>query len=169
MKKILASSSFIIAFTAYAIFQHSNTPVLVDSKAPISTNSTDILADTTPTSPIAPITPPQPTVSTPVVQPKPIIARGPYRDGAYTGTSVDAIYGYVQVRVSIANGKISKVIFLDYPQDRGTSRQINAFAIPRLTQEALVAQSSRVNGVSGASDTSAAFKESLAFALKQAA
>ena len=75
----------------------------------------------------------------------------------------------MQVQVTIASGKIATVSFLDYPQDRGTSRAINPEAIPLLTQEAIKAQSANVSGVSGASDTSAAFRQSLAVALSKAA
>jgi uncharacterized protein with FMN-binding domain len=40
--------------------------------------------------------------------------------------------------------------------------------MPRLTQEVIQAQSANVNGVSGASDTSAAFRQSLTSALADA-
>lgn len=91
-----------------------------------------------------------------------------YSDGTYVGTAEDAYYGTVQVQAVISNGKITDVQFLRYPNDRGTSIRINTKAMPKLTQEAISAQSASVNGVSGASDTSAAFKQSLAAALSQA-
>jgi uncharacterized protein with FMN-binding domain len=91
-----------------------------------------------------------------------------YADGSYTGSVVNAYYGFVQVSVDIAKGKIADVRFLQYPNDRGTSRAINAQAMPVLTSEAVQAQSANVDGVTGASDTSAAFRESLASALAQA-
>ena len=103
--------------------------------------------------------------SAPVTVPK---KTGEYTDGTYTGPSEDAYYGNVQVQVTIANGKIADVQFLDYPQDRSYSRSINSQAMPYLTQEAISAQSANVNGFSGASDTSAAFRQSLAAALSQA-
>ncbi len=93
---------------------------------------------------------------------------GIYNNGTYTGSVADAYYGNVQVEVVITNNRISDVIFLDHPQDRSTSRRINSYAMPLLTQEAIQAQSANVNGVSGASDTSAAFKQSLTKALAQA-
>ena len=104
-------------------------------------------------------------VSTSVPTPKPT---SQYKDGTYTGISADAYYGNIQVRVVIADGKISDVQFLDYPQDRGTSVRINTHAMPILRQEAIVAQNANVNTVSGATDSSGAFRQSLSSALSQA-
>lgn len=93
---------------------------------------------------------------------------GLYADGSYTGNPADAYYGTVQVQAIIQNGKIANVKFLQYPSDRNTSRYINSQAMPMLTQEAIQAQSAQVDGVSGATATSGAFKQSLASALAQA-
>ena len=91
-----------------------------------------------------------------------------YKDGSYTGSSADAYYGYVQVRVTVSGGKLTEVAFLQYPNDRDTSRMINAQAMPYLKQQAIQAQSANVDGVSGATDTSQAFVQSLSSALQQA-
>jgi uncharacterized protein with FMN-binding domain len=72
------------------------------------------------------------------------------------------------VRATISGGKLTDVQFLSYPNDRSTSRRINSVAMPYLTQEAIQAQSASVATVSGASDTSAAFRQSLGNALSQA-
>jgi len=93
---------------------------------------------------------------------------GQYRNGTYTGSSVDVFYGYVQVQAVIKSGQIADVRFLQYPNDRGTSRQINSQAMPLLTQEAIQVQSANVDGVSGASATSQGFVQSLSDALSQA-
>ncbi len=91
-----------------------------------------------------------------------------YKDGTYTGSLANAYYGDVQVQATIAGGKITGVNFLQYPSDRSTSRSINGQAMPYLQQEAIVAQSGQVNIVSGATDTSQAFIQSLTSALTQA-
>ena len=107
----------------------------------------------------------------PVVVPAPSPApkpKGQYADGTYTGTPADAYYGTVQVQAVIQNGKITDVTFLQYPNDRRTSQYINGNAMPILISEAIQAQSANVNGVSGASETSPAFRVSLADALSQA-
>ena len=93
---------------------------------------------------------------------------GQYKDGTYTGPSANAFYGQVQVRVTIANGKISAVTFLNYPQDRRTSARINSFAVPQLQSEAVQAQSANVDIVSGATLTSEAFMQSMQSALNSA-
>lgn len=94
--------------------------------------------------------------------------KGQFKDGEYTGPVVDAYYGNVQVKAVIQNGKLTDVVFLDYPQDRSTSVKINTGAMPMLKSEAIQAQSGQVDGVSGATQTSIAFRESLSAALTQA-
>lgn len=91
-----------------------------------------------------------------------------YRDGVYTGSEVDAYYGIVQVQVTIKEGRLTDISFLQYPNDRRTSQYINSKAMPLLRQEAIQVQSANVSGVTGASATSAAFRESLKSALDQA-
>lgn len=91
-----------------------------------------------------------------------------YKDGSYTGKSSDAFYGYVQVRATITGGKLTDITILDYPQDRDNSIEINNSALPQLKQEAIQTQTAQVDGVSGATDTSQAFVESLGDALAQA-
>lgn len=97
-----------------------------------------------------------------------LTAQGTYADGSYTGNAEDAYYGTVQVNAIVTNGKIHDVQFLQYPNTRNTSRTINNMAMPILTQEAIQAQNAEVDGVSGATFTSQAFKKSLASALAQA-
>ena len=92
----------------------------------------------------------------------------PYKDGTYTGNPADAFYGNIQIQATIQGGKITNVQFLQYPNDRSRSLAINTLAMPNLKQEAIQAQSANVNIVSGATDSSQAFMQSLASALNQA-
>ncbi len=98
----------------------------------------------------------------------PMMNHGMYKNGSYTGSVADAYYGNIQVEVIIQSGKIADVVFLDYPQDRGTSIRINTQAMPLLKNEAIQAQNAQVDIVSGATATSEAFRESLVSALTQA-
>lgn len=98
----------------------------------------------------------------------PLAINTKYKDGEYTGNVTDAYYGLVQVRAKISGGKISDVIFLQYPNDRRTSIEINTQAMPLLKQEAVQTQSAKVAGVSGATQTSQAFIQSLQSALDKA-
>lgn len=93
---------------------------------------------------------------------------GIYKDGSYAGQVTDAYFGNVQVKAIVQGGKLTDVQVLQYPNDRGTSREINGAAMPQLVQEAIQAQSANVNIVSGATQSSEAFQQSLASALAQA-
>ena len=136
------------------------TPVYTPPPQPKPTQSPAPTPQPTPT----PAPKPTPTpVPTPPPQPK-----GLYADGQYTGSPADAYYGNIQVQVTVSGGKITDVAFLQYPSDRSTSRYINGQAMPYLKQEALQAQSANVDIVSGATDSSMAFQQSLASALSQA-
>ena len=94
--------------------------------------------------------------------------QGNYRDGTYKGSVADAFYGTIQVQAVIKGGRITDVKFLQYPNDQPNSVAINQQAMPYLRQEAIKAQDSQVDGVSGATDTSQAFVQSLSVALRQA-
>jgi len=90
-----------------------------------------------------------------------------YRDGTYTGPRADAFYGIVRVQAVVESGKIVRIVVLEYPDDRRVSRRINDRALPVLRNEAISAQSERVDIVTGATLTSRAFADSLAEALAQ--
>ena len=110
----------------------------------------------------------QPSSSSPPVTTNSAPTSTSYKDGTYTGSLEDAFYGNVLVSATIKSGKITAVNFLQYPNDAANSRAINQQAIPFLQQEAIQAQSSHVDIVSGATDTSQAFIQSLATALGKA-
>jgi uncharacterized protein with FMN-binding domain len=130
------------------------------------------IAQTTP-SPIPPLPRPRPTPSAAAVQEaaSSTVAAADssgYRDGTYTGSSENAYYGRVQVRVTVANHRVAGIKVLNYPSDRRTSRYINSQALPLLQQEVIAANSSDVDTVSGATLTSEAYIRSLGTALRQA-
>jgi uncharacterized protein with FMN-binding domain len=95
-------------------------------------------------------------------------AQSLYKNGTFNGPAVDAYYGLVQVQVIIQGGKIANVNFLQYPNDRRTSQEINSQAMPWLQQEAIQAQSAKVDLISGATLTSEGFTNSLQAALQSA-
>ncbi|MBI5358665.1 FMN-binding protein [Candidatus Amesbacteria bacterium] len=110
----------------------------------------------------------RPALLAPKIIKSPPISNKVYRDGEYLGPVTDALYGNLQVKAIVKNGLISDVIFLDYPQDRPTSREINTQAMPYLKSEAIAAQSAQVDVITGATQTSKAFIESLTAALNAA-
>lgn len=167
MKKFLLSLFVFAASGGYMAYEYlGGTPAspLLAQTPPAATQP---LASAVPTpTPVQPTRTPTPSpVPAPTPKPKPA---GQYKDGSYTGSMADAYYGIVQVRATVSGGKLTDVVFLQYPNDRSTSVYINSQAMPLLKSEAIAAQSANVSGVSGASDTSMAFRESLGAALAQA-
>lgn len=97
-----------------------------------------------------------------------MMASSQYKDGTYTGSVADAYYGNVEVAVTVSGGKLTAVKFLQSPDTHSTSVIINQQAMPYLQQEAIQAQSSNVQVISGATYTSQAFIQSLDSAISQA-
>jgi uncharacterized protein with FMN-binding domain len=88
--------------------------------------------------------------------------------GTVTGTAADTRWGPVQVRVTLATGKITAVDVIQEPDSNGRDQQINADAVPQLVSETLQAQSTQIDMVSGATYTSEGYTQSLQSALDQA-
>lgn len=95
-------------------------------------------------------------------------AMAPAAARTVTGTVASTQYGPMQVQVTLAGTKITKVTVLQRTDDGAESDQIDANAIPKLTSETLAAQSARIDTVSGASYTSSGYIQSLQSALDQA-
>jgi len=90
-----------------------------------------------------------------------------------TGSTVSVreggrVFGAVQVRVTLTNGKITAATAINYPNNDSRSFQISSFSIPILTQEVLQAQGSSISVVSGATYTSNAYAQSVQAALDAA-
>jgi uncharacterized protein with FMN-binding domain len=81
------------------------------------------------------------------------------------GDAIGTRYGPVQVRVVFRGRRIVDVVALKDPDDLDRSRQIDADALPKLRAKVLAAQSARIDGVSGATYTSAAYQQSVQSAL----
>ena len=85
-----------------------------------------------------------------------------------TGGTVDTRWGPVQVKVTFNGSKMTAVDVVQQPDGNPRDQQINSQAIPILTQEALAAQSAKIDAVSGASYTSEGYIGSLQSALDAA-
>ena len=85
-----------------------------------------------------------------------------------TGPAVNYYYGVLSVTITVSGSRVTKVGIASL-DDGGNPRSqyIDQQAIPVLEQEALQAQSGNIQGVSGASYTSAGFAQSLQAALQQ--
>ena len=151
MKKFIIAVSIIGAFVLYSFVYHSSTVALVP------TNSTKSNGPTSTSTAVATPTTGGTTTSDAL-----------YKDGSYTGSVAEAQWGNIQVKAIIQNGKITDVQFLQSPNDRNRSIDINNYADPQLASEAIQAQSAQVDVISGATDSSEAFIQSLSDALSQA-
>jgi len=96
----------------------------------------------------------------------PSAGTGSARTRTITGSEVNYSWGVLAVRITVSQGKITKVA-LAYLNDGANPRSqfIDQQSIPVLEQQALQAQSANIQGVSGASYTSAGFAQSLQSAL----
>ena len=150
VKKLLLSSLVVFSFLAYAIRERNVSLTATSVSVPTAIYGTKLASASPQSLPTAPV------------------SSSTYQDGVFVGNVTDAFYGNVQVEAVISGGSITDVQFLDYPQDRRTSRFINSQAVPYLVTEAIRAQSARVNIISGATLTSEAFIQSLQSALNKA-
>ena len=176
MKKYLISFFLIIAFAFYLLLNNQSSmdvgpsagnPVAVVTPSANPTASTKGAPIVTAPTPAPGVKNPAPTPA-PAPVPAPAPAAAAYKDGTYTGSVADAYFGSVQVAAVIKSGQLSNVNILQYPNDSGHSRAVSNSSLPQLVQEAVQAQNANVNIVSGATQTSQAFQQSLADALAQA-
>ena len=118
---------------------------------------------TTPPATTAP--PPQGTTPSTAAPPPPTTNNG---NQTIQGDAVATRYGDVQVRVTVSGGRLVDVQAVLLPTDRARSQAISSDAGPLLRNEALRAQSARINTVSGATYTSDGYAQSLQSALDRA-
>lgn len=154
MKKFTVAVLIVGAFILYSLmYNHANLVALLPNNSTDSSSSSSSSSNTSSTSDVPPAS------ST---------SGSLYKDGSYTGSVADAQWGNIQVKAVIQNGRITDVQFLQYPNERNRSVMINDYADPQLTNEAIQAQSVNVDVITGATDTSEAFMQSLSDALSQA-
>lgn len=162
MKKYILSFGLIIAFAIYIALEGHGSSL---PSSGIALNGTAGTGATTPAQTGAGSNPPSPAGSgTPNATP----SAGQFKNGSYTGSPADAYFGTVQVEAIVSKGQLTNVKILQAPSDTGHSIEVSQIALPYLIQEAVSAQSANVSAVSGATQTSGAFMQSLASALSQA-
>src|SRR3954454_25062588 len=88
--------------------------------------------------------------------------------GTFTGSTAQTAYGPVQVAIVVKSGRITDVNALQLTNQGGRSVAISAGAAPILRNEALRAQSAKIDTVSGASYTSDGYRTSLQSAIDKA-
>lgn len=162
MKKSLIGIAVLVTLIAYSVAVRQDRPKVGSSMSLSSGGPAKATTSTAATNSTS-------TTTNPSTAAQAHTTTGAYKDGSYTGSTADAYYGNVQVRVTVQGGEIAAVSFLQYPHTHDTSVFINQQAMPILQQEAIKVQSAHVDVVSGATYTSQAFIESLSNALSQAA
>jgi uncharacterized protein with FMN-binding domain len=109
-----------------------------------------------------------PTTSPPAPATTRPTTHGGSASGTFDGSVEENRYGPVQVRITMASGRITDVQAIQLPSDRARSQRISQIAGPLLREEALRAQSARIDVVSGATYTSQGYARSLQHALDAA-
>lgn len=92
---------------------------------------------------------------------------GGLKAGTFAGAPSTNEYGTIKVTITVSGGKVTNLA-ASYPTSPSRTASINSNAIPKLRQEALTAQSAKINTISGATYTSGSYKISLQSALDQA-
>jgi uncharacterized protein with FMN-binding domain len=87
-------------------------------------------------------------------------------NGTFTGPVVNVSYGNVQVQITVTNGKITDAQALIAPT--GKNDKYTRMALPQLKQQTLAAQSTTIQGASGASYTTYGWRKSLQGAMVKA-
>jgi FMN-binding protein len=85
-----------------------------------------------------------------------------------TGAVAQTVWGPVQVQLTVAGQKVTKVGILQYPDGNSRDVEIARYALPILIDETLKSQSAHIDMVSGATYTSTGYVQSLQSALDQA-
>lgn len=88
--------------------------------------------------------------------------------GSFDGDAVVTRFGVVQVRITVADGRITSVAAVQVPDRDRHDQLINARAVPILNAEAVREQGPDVDLVSGATLTSQGYVQSLQSAIDKA-
>jgi uncharacterized protein with FMN-binding domain len=127
-------------------------PTSTKTPAPTSTNTSKPTKPTANPGPTKTATPTPPPVKS--------------TSGTFTGPVVNVSYGNVQVEITVTNGQITDARALQAPSGRN-DRYTN-FALPILKDQTLAAQSTNIQGASGASYTTYGWRKSLQGAMVKA-
>ncbi|MEV4624099.1 FMN-binding protein [Asanoa sp. NPDC049573] len=89
------------------------------------------------------------------------------RSNKVVGPRVENPYGAVQVVIELSGTRIVDVRTLEMPDLEARSDQLSSLAEPRLRDEAIREQGANLDTVSGATETSESYKESLRVAIER--
>jgi len=151
----------------------SPSPTATKSSAPTKTPATKPAVTVDPATPAqsaAPaVTPTQTKTATPAPTQTKTATPTPTTNsvnGTFVGPVVNVSYGNVQVQITVVNGKITDAQALIAPT--GKNDKYTRMALPQLKQQTLAAQSTNIQGASGASYTTYGWRKSLQGAMVKA-
>ena len=134
------------------------------TSTPATPSSTPTVQTSTPTPTPTPTKTATPTPTpTKTATPTPTIKS---TSGTFTGPVINVNYGNVQVEITVSNGKIVDAKALQAPS--GRNDRYTRFALPILKEQTLAAQSTAIQGASGASYTTYGWRKSLQGAMAKA-
>jgi uncharacterized protein with FMN-binding domain len=84
------------------------------------------------------------------------------------GSTLSNQFSQLQVKLTVASGRITNVGFTTFTANDGNSMQIDQYAVPILIKETIAAQSAHIQGVSGATYTTTLYEQSLQAAIDKA-
>jgi uncharacterized protein with FMN-binding domain len=159
----MAGSGVTSTASASSSSSNSSNAAVADSKATAAAtkNARPVATKGSGTNKVATEPAPQAAVTT-----EPATTSAKSINGTFTGPSVFVNYGNVQVKITVANGRITDAVAVVAPSGRN-DRWTN-MAVPILKAQTLKAQSADIQGASGASYTSYGWYTSLQGALAQA-
>ena len=144
--------------SASAVSSQSQTSIPTPTPTKTATPTPTVTATQTPVITATPTpTPTKTATPTPTVK---------STSGTFTGPVVNVSYGNVQVEITVVDGKITDAQALQAPS--GRSDRYSKFALPILKKQTLAAQSTTIQGASGASYTTYGWRKSLQGAMVKA-
>lgn len=154
--------------SAYAASSQSQTSMPTPTPTKTATPTPTVTATQTPVitatpTPTKTATPTPTPTKTATPTPTPTVKS---TSGTFTGPVVNVSYGNVQVEITVVDGKITDVQALQAPS--GRNDRYTKFALPILKKQTLAAQSTTIQGASGASYTTYGWRKSLQGAIAKA-
>ncbi|HTF09380.1 MAG TPA: FMN-binding protein [Asanoa sp.] len=113
---------------------------------------------------------PTPSATKKTTKPKPgkaSTAAPPPKSNKVVGPRVENPYGAVQVVIELSGTRIVNVRTLEMPDLEARSDQLSALAEPQLRDEAIREQGANLDTVSGATETSESYQDSLRVAIER--
>jgi uncharacterized protein with FMN-binding domain len=87
------------------------------------------------------------------------------QDGTFLGSSQSFEWGNIQVQIEVKANKIVDVTTVKYPDDSPRSVMVNKKALPKLEKQTKKNQSAKLTNITGATETSEEFMNSLQAAI----